>query len=198
MEHREDCNHTPADKYGKTFCLKCDADGTVRDDGRFSVLVGTVYLLPEDIRSSDEIEVLEERNAVLNEASEKLEERLNANRVERHKNDLRIGKLERKLKRGRFSEMNRFKDRDTERLSSGERVSKLPPDILKRARGKVHQVLDASELRDLRFPNGNRLESLYGDRHGQHSIRINDQWRVCFIWTFQGAVEIEVNKHYER
>ena len=51
---------------------------------------------------------------------------------------------------------------------------------------------DAVELRDLRAPPGNRLEALTGDRAGQHSIRINDQWRICFVWTESGAVNVEI------
>ena len=55
------------------------------------------------------------------------------------------------------------------------------------------QMLDAAlELRDLRSPPGNRLEALSGNRVGQHSIRINDQWRVCFVWTETGAMDVEI------
>jgi proteic killer suppression protein len=53
----------------------------------------------------------------------------------------------------------------------------------------LHQAVD---LRDLRAPPGNRLEALSGDRTGQHSIRINDQWRICFVWTREGAVDVEI------
>ncbi len=50
----------------------------------------------------------------------------------------------------------------------------------------------ATELRDLRSPPGNRLEPLHGDRAGQHSIRINDQWRICFVWTDAGPTQVEI------
>ena len=57
---------------------------------------------------------------------------------------------------------------------------------------RLQRVVAADALSDLRAPPSHRLEALHGDRAGQHSIRINDQWRVCFIWTDQGAMEIEV------
>ena len=92
----------------------------------------------------------------------------------------------------------RFKDDDSERLFNGEAVPSLPPDILRRGRSKLRQVFRAQTLRDLRLPRSNRLEALVGDRQGQHSIRVNRQWRICFVWTPQGAMEIEINNHYER
>ena len=57
---------------------------------------------------------------------------------------------------------------------------------------KLRQVGSASSLDDLRVPPGNRLEALKGDRAGQHSIRINDQWRICFLWTEAGPEEVEI------
>ena len=71
-------------------------------------------------------------------------------------------------------------------------MRRLPPDIQRRARIRLQRVVAATVLSDLRVPPSHRLEALRGDRPGQHSIRINDQWRVCFIWTDQGAMEIEV------
>jgi proteic killer suppression protein len=60
------------------------------------------------------------------------------------------------------------------------------------AQRKLQMLDDALELRDLRSPPGNRLEGLSGDRAGQHSIRINDQWRVCFVWTDNGPMNVEI------
>jgi len=75
-----------------------------------------------------------------------------------------------------------FRCRDTERLWHREPVHRFPPDVQGRARRKL-AMLDAAEaLGDLRQPPGNRLEALSGERAGQHSIRVNDQWRVCFVW----------------
>ncbi|MYA62642.1 MAG: type II toxin-antitoxin system RelE/ParE family toxin [Dehalococcoidia bacterium] len=88
--------------------------------------------------------------------------------------------------------MNRFKDRNAERLFNGQLVRSLPPEIRRRARVRLQRVVAADVLADLRIPPSHRLESLRGDREEQHSIRINNQWRVCFIWTDQGAMEIEI------
>ena len=71
-------------------------------------------------------------------------------------------------------------------------MRRLPPDIQRRARMRLQRVVAATVLSDLRVPPSHRLEALRGERAGQHSIRINNQWRVCFIWTDQGAMEIEV------
>ena len=88
--------------------------------------------------------------------------------------------------------MKRFRHRDAELLFQGRHVRRLPPDIQRRARMRLQRVIAAAALSDLRVPPSHRLEALSGDRAGEHSIRINDQWRVCFIWTDQGAMEIEV------
>ncbi len=61
---------------------------------------------------------------------------------------------------------------------------------------RLQRVVAATHLMDLRVPPSHRLEALRGDRQGQHSIRINDQWRVCFIWTDQGPMEIEVTDYH--
>ncbi len=88
--------------------------------------------------------------------------------------------------------MARFRDRDAEQIFNGQLVRRLPPDIHRRARMRLQRVVAAAALTDLRVPPSHRLEALSGDRVGQFSIRINDQWRVCFRWTEQGATEIEI------
>ena len=85
-----------------------------------------------------------------------------------------------------------FRDREAERLFRREPVRELPPDVRRGALRKL-VLLDAAEsLEDLRVPPGNRLEKLTGDRAGQHSIRINDQWRVCFRWKEGEAEDVEI------
>lgn len=68
----------------------------------------------------------------------------------------------------------------------------FPGDLLKRTRAMLSALDAAVALEDLRFPPGNHLETLSGDRAGQHSVRINDQWRICFIWTPQGPANVEI------
>ncbi|MDQ3565853.1 MAG: type II toxin-antitoxin system RelE/ParE family toxin [Pseudomonadota bacterium] len=84
-----------------------------------------------------------------------------------------------------------FKCADTQALSKGERV-KLFANIAAVARRKLRQLEIAARLDDLRVPPGNRLEALKGDRAGQHSIRMNDQFRACFRWTDAGAEDVEI------
>ena len=73
-----------------------------------------------------------------------------------------------------------------------QRVRRFGPDLQRMANRKL-LIIDAAEtLNDLRVPPGNRLEQLRGDRAGQYSIRINDQWRVCFSWTAAGAADVEI------
>jgi proteic killer suppression protein len=72
------------------------------------------------------------------------------------------------------------------------RVTKLPPEIQRIAHRKMLMIEAAEFIHDLRVPPGNRLETLSGDRKGQHSIRINDKWRICFTWTRAGASDIEI------
>ena len=84
-----------------------------------------------------------------------------------------------------------FKDADTEALAGGWRVRRFA-NIESVARRKLRQLQIAGRLEDLRVPPGNRLEPLKGDRAGQHSIRINDQYRVCFRWTTAGAEDVEI------
>lgn len=84
-----------------------------------------------------------------------------------------------------------FKCSDTESLSRGIRVRRFV-NIAAVARRKLRQMEIAGRLDDLKVPPGNRLEALKGKRSGQYSIRINDQWRVCFRWTEAGAEEVEI------
>lgn len=85
-----------------------------------------------------------------------------------------------------------FANAETERLWRGERSRRLPADLQTRTLMKLQLLNAAAELKFLRLPPGNRLEALKGDRAGQHSIRINDQWRICFIWTGTDAIEVEI------
>jgi proteic killer suppression protein len=85
-----------------------------------------------------------------------------------------------------------FANRVTERLFQRERVRGLPPSLLRVALRKLVQLDAATVLDDLRVPPGNRLEKLRGDRAGQHSIRINDQWRICFRWRDGDAFDVEI------
>ena len=78
------------------------------------------------------------------------------------------------------------------RLFYGERVRRYPPALAGRTQNKLKIVYAASMLEDLAVPPGNRLEALKGDRRGLWSIRINDQWRICFVWNGEKAVAIEV------
>jgi proteic killer suppression protein len=84
-----------------------------------------------------------------------------------------------------------FREADTERLFRRERVLSFR-DIERVALRKLRQLDAAVELRDLAAPPGNRLELLRGDRAGQHSIRINDRWRICFRWLDGNALDVEI------
>ena len=85
-----------------------------------------------------------------------------------------------------------FADKETERIFNREFSQKLPPDIQRPARRKL-EVLNAAEtLQDLRSPPSNHLEKLSGDRKGQHSLRINDRWRICFVWKEGDAYQAQV------
>ena len=85
-----------------------------------------------------------------------------------------------------------FGSKNTERLWRRERVPSLDPRILRVALRKLRQVGSAEVLEDLRVPPGNRLEALQGDRVGQYSIRVNAQWRICFVWKEGGAEDVEL------
>lgn len=84
-----------------------------------------------------------------------------------------------------------FKDAEAERIWRGRFSRRLPQDIQRVARRKLRMLNAATRLDDLRIPPANRLEALSGDRTGQHSIRINQQWRICFIWN-DGAEAVEI------
>lgn len=89
-----------------------------------------------------------------------------------------------------------FANTDTERVWKREHVRKFGPDLQRIANRKL-LILDAAEIiNDLRIPPGNRLEQLHGNRKGQHSIRINDQWRICFTWTQAGPEDVEITDYH--
>jgi len=89
-----------------------------------------------------------------------------------------------------------FRSKETEKVFNLKYSKKLPPDIQQRALRKL-KMLDAAEsINDLRVPPGNRLEVLSGERKGQHSIRINNQWRICFIWHDDDAWEVEITDYH--
>jgi proteic killer suppression protein len=85
-----------------------------------------------------------------------------------------------------------FASRETELIWSGRRSRKLPSDIQPIALRKPRMLNQARVLPDLRMPPANRLEALRGNRAGQHSIRINDQWRICFRWSANGVSDVEI------
>jgi toxin HigB-1 len=85
-----------------------------------------------------------------------------------------------------------FGDKSTARVFSGEQPRGMARDLSIAARRKLAAIDAAERLEDLRLPPGNRLEALRGDRAGQHSIRINGQWRVVFVWREDGAHEVEI------
>ncbi len=89
-----------------------------------------------------------------------------------------------------------FANAETEKLWQGIRSRRLPPDIQKRALVKLQLIDAAVELAFLRLPPGNRLEALKGDRSGQHSLRINDQWRLCFTWSGTDAENVEITDYH--
>lgn len=85
-----------------------------------------------------------------------------------------------------------FADREAEKIWGGSPSRRLPVDIQTVARRKLRMLNSAFSLDDLRIPPANRLEELKGNRRGQHSIRINDQWRVCFRWKDSDAHDVEI------
>ncbi len=90
-----------------------------------------------------------------------------------------------------------FRDKTTEAVFNGESPKGFPAGLVKATRRKLRYLNAAADLRDLGSPPGNRLEALAGDRQGQYSIRINDQFRVCFTWTAEGPAEVEVIDYHE-
>lgn len=85
-----------------------------------------------------------------------------------------------------------FKDADAERLFRRQPVKRLGADVQRVALRKLRMLDAATTLDDLRAPPANRLEKLKGDRAGQHSIRINRQWRICFVWRSGDALDVEI------
>ena len=89
-----------------------------------------------------------------------------------------------------------FADAETERFYATGKSRRLPGDILKRAAMRLQQLNAATRIEDLRMPPSNRLETLKGDRAGQHSIRVNRQWRVCFRFAGGDAFEVEIADYH--
>lgn len=85
-----------------------------------------------------------------------------------------------------------FKGSMTEMVASGKAPKGFPADIVRSSVRKLTMIDVAHDVEDLRSPPGNRLEALKGNRTGQHSIRINDQWRICFVWKDGGAEDVEI------
>lgn len=85
-----------------------------------------------------------------------------------------------------------FRCKETEKIFNLERSTKLPPSIQKVALRKLEMVDYSVDLEDLRIPPSNKLEALKGSKFGQHSVRVNDQWRVCFVWRDGNAYQVEI------
>ena len=89
-----------------------------------------------------------------------------------------------------------FKNKTTESVAQGRFPKGFPADLVRGAQRKLFMLDNADELVDLRTPPGNRLEALKGDRAGQHSIRINDQFRICFRWVEGAAEDVEISDYH--
>lgn len=89
-----------------------------------------------------------------------------------------------------------FRDAETERLWVEERSRRIPANLHKSALKRLQMLNAAGALGDLALPPGNRLERLKGDREGQHSIRINDQYRICFVWHEENAYSVEITDYH--
>ncbi len=89
-----------------------------------------------------------------------------------------------------------FANRNTQKLFNGEAVPRLPPKIRERARLRLAQLNAASTLDFMMIPPSNRLEALKGDRKRQHSVRINQQWRICFRWSDGNAFDVEITDYH--
>ena len=85
-----------------------------------------------------------------------------------------------------------FADDTTRKVWARQRVARVGPDVQRMAQRKLRQLNAAERLEDLRLPPGNRLEKLYADRAGHYSIRVNDQFRICFRWTRAGPEDVEL------
>ncbi|MHA7871439.1 MAG: type II toxin-antitoxin system RelE/ParE family toxin [Hyphococcus sp.] len=90
-----------------------------------------------------------------------------------------------------------LKGRCARAIAAGERPKGFPHDLVNAAENKLAMIEAAATLGDLRSPPGNRLHELKGDRKGQHAIRINDQWRVCFTWKDGGADDVEIADYHD-
>ena len=89
-----------------------------------------------------------------------------------------------------------FKDNETEKVFNGRFSKKLPQDIQRVSERKLILIHRSFTLNDLRVPPSNHLEALKGNRKGQHSIRINDQWRICFEWREDGVYDVEITDYH--
>ncbi|MFC0450425.1 type II toxin-antitoxin system RelE/ParE family toxin [Rhodococcus jostii] len=89
-----------------------------------------------------------------------------------------------------------FGDKETERVFHRQFSSMLPQDIQRAARRRLLLIDAATDVNDLRVPPGNRLEKLSGDRLGQYSVRINDQYRICFNWRATAAYDVEITDYH--
>ncbi|MDW7711544.1 MAG: type II toxin-antitoxin system RelE/ParE family toxin [Deferrisomatales bacterium] len=90
-----------------------------------------------------------------------------------------------------------FRCKETQRIFEGRRSRKLPPELLRKAETKLKLLHAATLLETLRVPPGNRLEALSGGREGQFSIRINEQWRICFRWEGSDAFDVEIVDYHK-
>lgn len=91
-----------------------------------------------------------------------------------------------------------FKSKETEKIFARQRSRKLPQDIQQTAYRKLRMLNNAININDLRVPTANHLEKLKGNRKGQYSIRINDQWRICFNWYGGDATNVEITDYHKR
>lgn len=95
-------------------------------------------------------------------------------------------------KRSNDEKAMKFKDKDTEAIYNGLFTKRFGPDIVRAARRKLTALKNAKTMEDLKNPPGNNLEPLKGDRAGQYSIRVNDQWRICFKWVDDSPEDVEL------
>ena len=89
-----------------------------------------------------------------------------------------------------------FKDKETEKIWNGTVSTKLPFEIQQTARRKLRMINNSQNINDLRIPPGNRLEKLQGDLKSKYSIRINDQWRITFVWEGNNSFEVEITDYH--
>lgn len=89
-----------------------------------------------------------------------------------------------------------FKDKLTQSIDDGSVRKGFPSELVRRAQQLLNVLNYTTSINDLRFPPGNRLEKLSGDREGQYSIRINIKWRICFVWTEQGPRDVEITDYH--